>query len=121
MDQILTQITAIWDDLEAWRGVILVFGVVFGVMLANFVLKRLLHRLLKATERTESLWDDAMLRAAFQPLRMLVWVLGLTLAADLVLEGDDSGLSGLVAAVRDLGVIVSLTWFLMGLGRTSGA
>jgi MscS family membrane protein len=113
MDGIINETMDLWQRLAGWRDVLQVFAVVFAVLLANFVAKRTLARLLRAAESSESIWDDAFLHAAGRPLRLLIWVLGLALAIKLALLDVGSELVGLVDAVRDLGVIAALTWFLM--------
>jgi MscS family membrane protein len=113
MDDLLSKLDQYWELASGWREVILVFTIVFAAMLTNFIVKRSLTRMLVAAATTESIWDDALLRAAYRPVRLLVWVLGLALAVRMVLLDVGSTLIAFVDVVRDVGVIASVTWLLM--------
>lgn len=95
-----------------WGTVMEIFLVVLGVVIVNFVLKLLLAMLQKRVAASRNLWDDALFAAISAPLRALVWVLGLSLAAEFTTEVDTiSALSELVTPFRTVGVIAALTWF----------
>lgn len=96
---------------ETW--IVQVFIVVLLMLLVNFIQKRAVKRLLAKTKRTRNLWDDAFVGAIQRPLSLLIWVIGLTLAADIVSEHADAALFDIVPAVRDVGVIASIAWFLV--------
>ena len=96
---------------ETW--IIQVFIVVLAMLVINFMQKRALRRLLSRTEKTANLWDDAVISAMQRPLTLLIWVIGLALAADIIQDHADASLFDIVPAVRDVGVIVSLIWFLI--------
>ena len=58
--------------------VVSVFLVVLATMTANFVARRLLDQLARRIESTRTIWDDALLNAARQPLTLTIWVLGIS-------------------------------------------
>ena len=108
------------DDLKQWIAVggewgwvIQVFVVVFGVLLINFILRRMLNRLQKQLSRTRTPWDDALIDAAGRPLGWVVWILGLTFAVEIVHDVSQLPLFELVGPLRDVGVVACLTWFLI--------
>lgn len=110
-------IGAIQDWIEAmnqsWGPLAELFLVVLGVVTLNFVLKFVLLFLQKRVDASENIWDDAVFAAINPPLRALVWVLGLSFAAEyIVAEDTESLLSELVAPFRTVGVVTVLTWFL---------
>jgi len=67
---------------ESW--VIQVFIIVFAAMLISFFQKKLLKKIDKRLEKTRTYWDDALIKAMQRPLTFLIWVVGLTFAADIV-------------------------------------
>lgn len=113
------------DDFQAWlrsfdtdTGLILqVFAVVFSVLLLSFVVRVLLNRLHGRLSRTENPWDDALVDAARPPVSTLIWLLGLSFAAEIVARETDATAFDLIAPVREVGVIATITWFLIRLVR----
>ena len=91
--------------------VIQVFVVVFAALLLDFIQKRLLNRLSVRIEKTRQLWDDALFNALRRPLSLLIWLLGISFAADIVGRQTDTAIFGAVAPVRDVGVIAIIAWF----------
>ncbi|HUH37058.1 MAG TPA: mechanosensitive ion channel family protein, partial [Spongiibacteraceae bacterium] len=63
--------------------------------------------------RTQSVWDDALLAAVRRPFTFLIWILGFSLAAQIVALEMDSDLAGLINAAREVLVISMLAWFLI--------
>lgn len=96
---------------ETW--IIQVFIVVLVMLIVNFVQKRALGRLLKTMQKSANLWDDAFVRALQRPLNLLIWVVGLTLAADIIYDHTEYSLFEIVPAIRDVGVMASIIWFLV--------
>ncbi|MCB1646852.1 MAG: hypothetical protein KDI36_15440, partial [Pseudomonadales bacterium] len=103
------------DNLVAWVTdpvVLTVFAIVLGTMVLNFVLKRILYRIDKRVAQTSTVWDDALLHAIQQPLSLLIWVLGMTWAADVISARADTGLSDIVEPFRYVAVVVLIALFL---------
>ena len=96
---------------ETW--VVQVFIVVFITALINGIQKRVISKLIIKLERTRTYWDDALFEAARKPLTFLIWIIGLTFAADIVKNETDAAIFGAIAPIRDVGVIVVISWFLV--------
>ncbi|MCU7844791.1 MAG: mechanosensitive ion channel family protein [Candidatus Thiodiazotropha sp. (ex Monitilora ramsayi)] len=96
-----------------WGWVIQVFVVVFGVLLANFILRRMLNRLHQQLSRTKTPWDDALVDAARRPLNWVVWIVGLALAVEIVRDVSGLPIFDIAGPLRDVGVIGCITWFLI--------
>ncbi|GAB4348167.1 MAG: mechanosensitive ion channel family protein [Gammaproteobacteria bacterium] len=109
--------TKLLNDLTNSSGMLglvtQVFVVVFLVLLANFILSRILGRLHERLLKTRNPWDDALIEAMRRPLKVLVWIVGITFAAEIVQKSADAAIFEAVEPVRDIGVIVTLTWFLV--------
>ncbi|NNG12254.1 MAG: mechanosensitive ion channel family protein, partial [Halobacteria archaeon] len=102
-----------WTGDNAW--IVQVFIVVFLVLLFNLVLRLVLKRLQRKLKDTDYPWDDAVIGALQQPLNLLVWIVGIAFAADIVGAETDASIFNAVGPVRDIGVIASITWFLLRL------
>ena len=104
-----------WLDQNHW--VIHVFGVVLATVLTNFLLRRLLRRLREKAAVTANLWDDAVIEAAQKPLLLFVWVIGLSIAVEIVESVSTSDLFQYTNQVRHIAIILLLVMFLVALIR----
>ena len=95
-----------------WLLVSQVFLVVFSTLLLDFFQKRVLRRLLQLLRQTPQHWDDILVDALRRPLSLLIWVVGITFAAEIVGQQTDAAIFIAAAPVRSLGVIAALAWFL---------
>jgi MscS family membrane protein len=93
--------------------IITVFGVVLFTMIAAYVLRVVLARIEVRTQTTKTLWDDALIGAALRPGIWLVWLLGLSLAAEIAGRVADVEIFAVVDPVRVLGINFLFTWFLV--------
>lgn len=113
------------EDLPKWLVTLLgehlwvaeVFVVVFLVLLVNFIQKIVLTKVHRRLEKTDNLWDDAMVEAVRRPLNFFIWIVGIAFAAEIVQQRTGAVIFGAVAPLRDIGVIYTLAWFLVRLVR----
>lgn len=108
----------IWfENLLAYTGdeswMVQVFAVVFLTLLVAFFQKRLFAKLIKRLSRSWTFWDDALLSSMSQPLQVLIWIIGLSLAAEIVQVNTKSTIFGVIDPIRDVGIIVIVAWFLV--------
>ncbi|RRD56918.1 mechanosensitive ion channel family protein [Comamonadaceae bacterium OH2545_COT-014] len=96
-------------DPSIW--VVQLFVIVFLTVCCNFVLLRILGFFSRITQSTRSIWDDALLQAARLPLRLLVWVIGLSAAAALLHAIDPHPLFAHASEVRRVLLIAIGTLF----------
>lgn len=94
-----------------------VFVVVFITLLANLLLVALLKRIGSKLKETVNLWDDVLVDAVRKPAAVMVWLVGISWAAELVDAEADASLLSAIAPARDIGVILLLAWFLIRLIR----
>ena len=92
--------------------VLSVFFVVLATMTANYVARRLLDRLARGIEKTRTIWDDALLNAARQPLALMIWVLGISWAAELVAAQAETGFGDMIEPIRYIAVVGLIALFL---------
>ncbi len=84
------------------------------LILATFV-RGILKGLLKHAHKTRTRWDDTLVEAAIAPLRWLIWLVGLSWAAELAHDVTEDSLLEYADLVLRIGIVVLLTWFLVRL------
>ena len=89
-----------------------VFLVVLVSMILAFILRKICQRLARQLEKTQNLWDDTLLDAANKPAQYVIWLIGLSWAAEIAQKESGTVVLGVVDSIRQIGVIVLLTWFL---------
>ena len=101
--------------IESWIGE--VFLIVLAVVVMNFIAGRIVVRVARQAERSRTVWDDAFVRAVRLPLNLLIWLLGISFAADVIRSQTEAPLFEAVPTIRYIGAIALVTWFLVRLGR----
>ena len=99
-------------NTDPW--VLQVFVVVFLTVLLSFVQSRFTRSLHKRLGRTETLWDDALISAVYKPLSALIYVIGLTLAMQIIFRATGAVIfdPDFIDPLRSVLIIVTITWFL---------
>lgn len=92
--------------------VVWVFIIVFATLFSSWIANRLLTRLEKQTSRTVTIWDDALVRSARKPAAWLIWVIGISWAAEVIANGEDSTLHELIEPARFIAVVTLFALFL---------
>lgn len=94
-----------------------VFAVVFVSLLLDLIQKRVLRRIHLRLEKTRNVWDDVVVDALRKPLSVFIWVVGIAFAAQIVAQATQAAIFSAVAPLRDVGIIATITWFLIRLIR----
>lgn len=90
-----------------------VITVVVAVVAINIVIYYVFRRVEKLTERTSTVWDDALFRSLRKPLTLVLWVVGVAFAAEIVHKHTGEPIFDFVVPTRNVVVIFSLAWFLL--------
>jgi len=98
-------------NIEFW--IFEVFIVVFITVFFDWIQKRLLNKLYATVEKTRTYWDDAIIDAMRRPLSVLIWIIGLTFAAEIVKNESGAVIFEAIDPIRDVGVVVAFAWFLV--------
>jgi MscS family membrane protein len=98
-----------------WIGTAKIFTIVFMTFISSFFAKRILNTLKKQFEHTNNLWDDTILWAARKPVTVLIWIVGLSLAAAMSDKVGGTDFYSFAEPLRRLGVIIMLAWFVLRL------
>ncbi len=96
-----------------------VFTVVLATAVVSFVVRRVLLKLAKRVHLTENRLDDIVFTAMSRPIGWIIWLQGLAIAADVILVSTESAIFAYADSVRDIGVLVCITWFVLGMIRGS--
>ena len=107
-----TQSLATAIGLQPWA--IMVFLIVLVALLLDFLQRRLMTRFGKVVSKTTNLWDDAIFKAAKRPFTLLVWLIGVTLAMQLIPVREEGGIlnADLIIRIRQIGILSAIAWFL---------
>ena len=97
--------------------IVQVFLIVFFTLLLSFIARRAISKIESRLKKTKNPWDDLLTRSLHKPVGWLIWLLGLTFAADVVHEQSGATIFEAVEPVREVGVILILTLFLLNLIR----
>ncbi len=91
---------------------IIVLTAIIGVA-ASFLL-RLAGRIV---QRAGGNWGEILVRCARRPLLILVWLLGIAQALLVIQTQTTAPLGGPALALRNVGLILCIAWFLVGFAR----
>ena len=108
------------DNIIAWLTdptVIMVFCVVFATALISYLVGRMLDHMAIKVEATETPWDDAVVRSIRRPARWMIWIVGISSAADMVAAKGDTGFDDLIEPARYLAVVALIAVFLFRVSR----
>ena len=112
-------------DLQNWLPgsspelvwIIQVFAIVLATALVGFIAKRLLRKMAAKVSGTRTRWDDVVLNALARPIAWVIWLEGLDIAADVIYARTQSAIFTYSNSVRDVGILLCLTWFVLGIIR----
>ncbi|MCP4471692.1 MAG: mechanosensitive ion channel family protein [Gammaproteobacteria bacterium] len=100
---------------HAW--IVQVFALVLATALVGFVVRRLLQKLGKKVQQTENRLDDIVFLAMSRPTGWIIWLQGLAIVSELIYAKTESTIFTYAGSVRDIGVLVCITWFVLGIIR----
>ena len=89
-----------------------IFIVVLLTMIIGFIQRKTFNRLIKKFEQTDNIWDHVLTSSLSKPLYLLIWILGITLAAKIAQNNTENPLLTIANPIRDIGIILSISWFL---------
>lgn len=110
MNEVLQQIGQ-FLGAETW--IIQVFIIIFIALIADFFQRKVFRRLVRHAASTENLWDDAFLKALIKPVSLAIWVIGISVGAQIVSHHSQDPIFEMVEPLREIGFVITLTWFLI--------
>jgi MscS family membrane protein len=97
--------------IEPWIAILV--AIALATIVANYVAQLLLRQAIKASARTTTTWDDALLRSANRPVLATMWIIGASFMLPVLAKHFDFAELHAALAVRDLLLIACVTWFLL--------
>ena len=67
-----------FDREKLW--IVYIFAIIFIALLVDLMQKIILGHIQKRLKDTKNVWDDALVHAVRRPLSLLIWIIGLTMA-----------------------------------------
>jgi len=93
-----------------------VFIVVLVAGICNYAISIAYRRIHPRLQKSHNIWDNSTAKAIYKPAALLVWIFGISLAAEIISEhGKYTGLIDKIPEARSLGIVVLLGWFLIRL------
>jgi len=113
------QLNKLWNSFGGDVGwMIQVFVMVTITFIAGAVVRHIVDRLAKRAKKTRTRVDDVLFGSLLGPARGLVWVIGLSFAAQIIgMQTEEAQtkkvIFDVVGALRNVGIIATVTWFLL--------
>jgi MscS family membrane protein len=101
------------ESLDSW--ILQIFAIVLFVATINLLVRFVARQFIARAKKTNNVWDDAFAQSVFRPIRLGIWILGLSLAAQIAISHTNTQdrLYELITQLREAGVIVVIAWFLL--------
>ncbi len=112
MNELETWLVNLTGKSYLWIGEL--FLIVLVVLIAGFLLNRLIDRLEVRAAKSPTVWDDALLEACRAPAIWLIWILGINFAAGIAAQRIDSPLQELIQPANRLAFILLGALFVSG-------
>lgn len=117
MENVFVNLSSYLDQLMQNHGVLILqaFLVVFGSLVIDFVQRRVVNRLAVQLAKTKTPWDDAFLDSVRRPLSIMIWVVGITFAAQILarISTQHTVIFDAMEPVRRVAIIGLCAWFLI--------
>ncbi len=111
MDINTGQIISFITDGKWW--IIQIFLIVLTTTLISLLAKKIVTRLETQAYKSDNILDESLLAAASKPLKFLIWLLGIAFAAGIAQQQSEAAIFNLIDPIRQVGVVVIVTWFLI--------
>ena len=107
----LSELLSRYVGVEMWVASLVAIALV--TLAANQIAQVLLRHAANATEKTSTVWDDALVHTASRPVLAAMWVIGAGFMARVLQRRIDEPFLPEVLALRDVALIMCVAWFLL--------
>jgi MscS family membrane protein len=115
----LSEILSQSVGVELWVASLVAIAIV--TVLANQIAQVLLRHAARVTEKTSTVWDDALVQSASRPVLAAMWVIGAGYMARVLQSEVDTRFIEEVLAIRDVLLIACVAGFLLRFAGKVGA
>lgn len=88
-----------------------VFLIILATSTLRFASKFFFDRVQRHVEASRNLWDDAVIFSARKPTGWAIWLVGISIACETILDATGAELFTFVPTLREAGIIVLMAWF----------
>src|SRR5690606_15858761 len=96
-----------------WALALDVFLIVLVALVIDFIQQVITRRLAKRAALTRNTWDDALFESITAPASALIWLIGISVAGELVGRRSEAEIFDYIAPLREIGIILILMWFML--------
>lgn len=117
------KIPAWFREWTVWAGdhrwILWLIAILIMVLIADTVRRWLVRGLARRANRSNRMWDDAIIEALGAPISLVIWVLGLATATAVASArlGIPSEITAYIPPAAGVGLVAALTWFGFRLAR----
>lgn len=110
----MEQIYDLYNNLDDRTVLVIqIFVAVFATALISLLSRKILIKIGTKFEKTKNLWDDVLLFSIRKPLRLFIWVYGVTYAASLALAEMEMQYDDLFSKIHQVTFILFISWSLL--------
>jgi len=95
--------------------IIQAFLVVFASLILDFFQRKVLKHLHLKAEKIQRMWDNAIIDSIKKPISLIIWAVGIYLAAEIIQKATGAVIFKAVGPVRDTVIIGAIAYFLIRL------
>lgn len=111
--ELFSSVRDLLNQAGAYSWVVQVFGIVLATLIGGAAVRRFVQHLIERTKATHNLIDDALFDALYGPARTMIWVVGLSAAAQIAGRQTTAVVFDALPTLRIVGVVLTLTWFVL--------
>ena len=109
-----------WEDItqlvtQKHSYILQAFLVIFASLILDFIQRKILKGLHLKAEKTQKMWDDAIIDSIKKPISLIIWAAGIYLAAEIIHEATGAVIFKAVEPLRDTVIIGAIALFLVRL------
>lgn len=109
IEKIISLVDSITKN-EQFIWPIQIFSIIFVALIVSFIATKIINKLQAKLVKNNSKWDDLFVLSMRKPIKTLIWVLGIAFAIDISNEYSKADLSYISIAIKDLGLIFTVSW-----------
>lgn len=95
-----------------------VFIAVFSTLVLSYVSRLFLFRLEYKLQKTKNLFDDAFVATVRRPVSAVIWLIGISIAAEIIHEQTQSPIFDSIPKIREIVFIIIVGWSLIRFVKT---
>lgn len=97
--------------LPSWLTTLL--AMMIAALLVHYLLRAAIRRARHITARTRTVWDDALIHSATQPVLLAFWLISASLMARVLQRESEVDFLTQTMMLRDVALIIAVAWFLL--------